>query len=276
MLAKSYLKTVSLLALVGALALAGCETTDPDNPQSAAATSTRAAANNAGTDGLPDAPLANDAISQATYWGARYEDDPSNADLAVKFSTALRHMGSLDEAGSLMARTANEHPDDVSVLLEFARVLVAARRGNEALQPLAQAIARDPENWELYSLEGVAQDQMSDYAGATQSYENALTKSPNNPNVLNNYGLSRALAGDLDGAESMLRAAIAEPGATAQMRQNLALVLGLQGRFDEAERMSRADLPPDAVENNVAYFRAMLTQPDTWDDMQGSSGNTGQ
>jgi Flp pilus assembly protein TadD len=275
MLATSFKRTVSVIALMSALALGACETTGTGDPQSASAapnapaTPERAAMNHNGPNGLPDAPLSNDAVSQATYWGARYEDDPDNTELAVNFSTALRHMGSLDEAGSLMARTANQHPDDPAVLTEFARVLVAARRGNEALPPLAQAISRDPDNWELYSLEGVAHDQAGEYDDATQSYEQALNKSPNNPRVLNNYGLSRALAGDLDGAEEMLRTAVAQPGATAQMRQNLALVLGLQGRFDEAERLSRADLPPDAVENNVAYYRAMLTQPDDWDEMNG-------
>jgi len=267
--ATSFKKTVSLFALMGAIAVAGCETTETGS-SSASADPARATAS---ASSLPDAPLAEDALSQATYWGARYEEDPQSADMAVRFSTALRHLGSLDEAGSLMARTANEHPGDVAVMAEYARVLLAARRGREALQPLAQAISRDPDNWELYSLEGVAHDQEGNYAGATQSYEHALNKSPNNTTVLNNYGLSRALDGDLEGAEALLRAAVAEPGATAQMRQNLSLVLGLQGRFDEAERVARADLPPDAVENNVEYYRAMLTQNDTWEDLE--AGNDG-
>lgn len=274
MLATSFKKTVSLLALAGAIALAGCETTDTDSPSASVASSRSQAATTANR--LPDAPLGEDALSQATYWGARYEEDPQDADMAIRFSTALRHLGSLNEAGSLMARTANEHPNDPRVMTEYARVLIAARRGPEALQPLAQAISRDPDNWELYSLEGVAHDQVGSYDDATQSYEHALNKSPNNATVLNNYGLSRALDGDLDGAETMLRAAVAEPNATPQMRQNLALVLGLQGRFDEAERISRADLTPDAVENNVEYYRAMLTQNDTWEDLEGGDAGASE
>jgi len=262
MSATSFKRTVSVFALLSAVALAGCETTDADNP----AISERTAA----AVELPDAPLGEDALSQATYWGARYEQDPTNGAMAVQFSTALRNLGSLDEAASLMRRTAMEHPQDPAVLGEYSKSLITLRRGNDALQPLAQAIARDPENWELYSLEGVAHDQVGNFDSATQSYEHALSVSPNNPNVLNNYGLSRAQAGDLDGAEAILRAAVGEPGATAQMRQNLALVLGLQGRFDEAERFARADLPPEAVENNVAYYRAMLTQSATWSDLEAS------
>lgn len=262
MLAKSFKTSVSILALLGAVALGGCETTMSEGPS----------AQNRSVAGLPEGPLAEDPLSQATYWGARYEAEPENAEMAIRFSTALRELGSLEEAASLMNRTAHEHPNDADVLGEFARVLVALRRGDDALQPLARAITIDPGNWKLFLLEGVARDQTGDFASATQSYEHALNLSPNNAKVLNNYGLSRAQDGDLDGAEAMLRAAIAEPGATAQMRQNLALVLGLQGRFEEAERFARADLPPEAVENNVGYYRAMLTQPAAWNDLESGEG----
>jgi len=255
----SFKTSASTLALLAAVALAGCETTG----------STETAARNPGElNGLPDAPLGDDALSQAAYWGARSDDEPENAELAVRFSSALRAMGSHDQAYAVMARTLLANPMDAEVLTEYSRVLIGQRRGGDALQPLAQAIARDPTNWKLYSLEGVAHDQVGDYASATQSYEQALGASPNNPSVLNNYALSRALDGDPEGAESLLRAAIAEPGATVQMRQNLALVLGLQGKFEEAERYSRADLPPEAVNNNVSYYRAMLTQPATWGDLE--------
>ena len=54
-------------------------------------------------------------------------------------------------------------------------------------------------------------------------------------------------------------------GATSQIRQNLALVLGLQGRFDECRAIYAAELPPDQVEANMAYIRAMLTQQNRWD-----------
>ncbi len=259
--AMSFKRPVSVIALIAAAALAGCETTGTGS--AAGASPARSMVND-----LPDAPLGDDPVSQATYWGARYEANPGNSDLAVRFSKALRGMGSLNEAGSLMARTMLEHPSDVGVLTEYSRVMLSARQGGDALGPIAQAISREPDNWELHSLEGVAYDQVGDFANATQSYERALAASPNNPNVLNNYGLSRALAGDPEGAEMLLRAAVAEPGATMQMRQNLALVLGVQGKFDEAGRVSRADLPPEAVENNVAYYRAMLTQPSAWNELE--------
>ena len=58
-------------------------------------------------------------------------------------------------------------------------------------------------------------------------------------------------------------------GATSQIRQNLALVVGLQGRFDECRALFAAELPPDEVEANMAYIRALLTQQNRWDAIKG-------
>lgn len=54
-----------------------------------------------------------------------------------------------------------------------------------------------------------------------------------------------------------MRAAAARPDAPMAARQNLALILGLQGRFAEAEKLARQDLPPETVENNMAWLRAV-------------------
>jgi len=251
-------RSVSILALMGAMALGACETTGTSSAAGAQSTASE----------LPAAPLADDPLSQAAYWGARYEEDPSDTGLAVRYSSALRQLGSAEESSIFMSRVASESPNDADVLAEYAKSLIGVRRGEAALTPLARVIVLRPNDWQMYSLEGVAHDQMGEHSRATESYERALQISPNNPSVLNNYALSRALAGDLDGAEAMLQAAVSNPEATAQTRQNLALVLGLRGDFNEAERLARADLPPQAVDNNLAYYRSMLTQPAAWSELE--------
>ena len=71
-------------------------------------------------------------------------------------------------------------------------------------------------------------------------------------------------------AEKTLRLAIAGKGAEKlpRIRQNLALVVGLQGRFDEARKIASQDLPPDQVDANLAYLQQMLSQPNTWAQLQ--------
>ena len=68
---------------------------------------------------------------------------------------------------------------------------------------------------------------------------------------------------NLTQAEALLRQAAALPDATISVRQNLALVLGLQGRIAEAERLARQDLPPQTVENNLAWLRAATAPAST-------------
>jgi Flp pilus assembly protein TadD len=82
--------------------------------------------------------------------------------------------------------------------------------------------------------------------------------------------MSYALQGDLKEAEKTLRMADALPKAASEprIRQNLALVVGLQGRFEEASAIASKDLPPQQVEANMAYLKTMLSQPNTWQQLQ--------
>jgi len=45
-------------------------------------------------------------------------------------------------------------------------------------------------------------------------------------------------------------------------------VVGLQGRFEEASAIASKDLPPQQVEANMAYLKTMLSQPNTWQQLQ--------
>ena len=95
--------------------------------------------------------------------------------------------------------------------------------------------------------------------------------SPQEARIYANLGLSYAMTGELNDAEANLRQAVALPGATTRIRQNLALVLGLQGRFADARALYAAELPPEAVEANMDYIRAMLTQQDRWQAIEGDT-----
>ena len=79
------------------------------------------------------------------------------------------------------------------------------------------------------------------------------------------------MTNELDKAEQHLRKATTMRGATSQIRQNLALVIGLQGRFEEAQSMFARELPPEQVESNMSYIRALLTQQNRWDLIKGAN-----
>lgn len=83
-------------------------------------------------------------------------------------------------------------------------------------------------------------------------------------------GLSFAMTNELEKAEQHLRRAVGMRGATSQIRQNLALVIGLQGRFEDSRALFARELPPEQVEANMSYIRALLTQQNRWDLIKGS------
>src|SRR5690606_37498893 len=108
-------------------------------------------------------------------------------------------------------------------------------------------------------------DQMGRNDQARRIYNQATVIAPGEASVETNLGLSYAMTNELPQAEKHLRRAVQMRGATSKTRQNLALVVGLQGRFAEARALYGAELPPDQVEANMAYVRALLTQQNRWD-----------
>jgi Flp pilus assembly protein TadD len=209
-----------------------------------------------------------DYVAAAAYWGALYERSPDDTGVAVHYSKALRQIGSLEQSLTVMQRAQIKAPQNTDVLSEFGKVLTASGRPDQAYVMLNEAANAAPRDWTVQSALGVTLDQMGRYDEAKSHYEKALSLSPDNPSVLTNLGLSHALTGDLDSAERLLRRAVADQKGDAYARQNLAIVLGLKGNFDEAERLARADLPPNVADSNMAYLRAMLSQPALWKQME--------
>jgi len=120
------------------------------------------------------------------------------------------------------------------------------------------------DDWTAFSAYGVALDNIGEHELAQTQYDRALSIAPGAVNVLNNKALSFALSGNLSRAEHILRTASSGTGADARIRQNLALVLALKGDMLEAERLARSDLPPQVANQNIAYFRSLLSQPAYW------------
>ncbi|MBW8859603.1 MAG: tetratricopeptide repeat protein [Caulobacter sp.] len=114
----------------------------------------------------------------------------------------------------------------------------------------------------------VAYEQAKRDDEALAAHRQAVALAPAEAVPLTNLAMHLASTGDLPGAEKLLRQAAALPTATIQVRQNLALVVGLQGRIDEAEKLARQDLPPESVDNNLAWLRAAVGQSSatrSWD-----------
>jgi Flp pilus assembly protein TadD len=213
-----------------------------------------------------------DPIAAAAYWGSLYDGNPSNTEAAARYGEALRKVGSLERALTVLEQAAKANPQNALVLSQYGKTLTSANRAAEAVPILERAAQIAPNDASILSAEGVALDQIGDHTDAKQRYEAALTIEPDSLTTLNNYAVSCLLSGELGEAERLLRKAMGTPGASAQVRQNLALVLALQGKYDEAELLANRDLLPKSASNNIAYVRELLGQPARWNDM--SAGET--
>jgi Flp pilus assembly protein TadD len=212
-----------------------------------------------------------DPIAAAAYWGSIYDSNPANADAAAHYGEALRKVGSLDRALSVLEQASEQNPQNAEVLSQYGKTLTTANRAAEASPSLERAALIKPKDASILSAEGVALDQIGDHDGAKERYKASLAIDSDNLTTLNNYALSCLLTGDLTQAESLLRQAVSEPGAQAQVRQNLSLVLALQGKYDEANSLANRDLLPTAAANNISYVRELLGQPAQWNDMSGGA-----
>ena len=245
-------------AVAGAIMLQACATTQSTQTSDASNKQYKDAigvySNPAGDEGM-------DPVAAAAFWGTRYNTNQSDPAIAVKFSKALRKIGSTEEAVSVMQKTAAAFADNPDVNLEYGKVLVESDRAFEAVRPLEAAVEKKPQDWSALSAYGVALDQIGEHAEARKRYDQALALAPGAVSVLNNKGLSYALDGHLTLARATLQTAVTSPGADARLRQNLALVLALSGDLSSAERLARSDLPPQVADNNIELFRHLMSQP---------------
>ncbi|HTM78969.1 MAG TPA: tetratricopeptide repeat protein [Devosia sp.] len=235
-----------LLASVAVVALAGCAMNSTVSPD---------------YSGQPRAQ----AQQSLAELGARYKANPRDKTLAIFYAAALRDAGLSGQAAAVLEVAMARYPKDVDVSVAYAKALTAEARFDQALTVIDRSIRPDAPDWNALSVKGAILDQMGRNGEARALYTQALTIAPGEASVEANFGLSFAMTNDLSAAEQHLRRAVTMRGATSRIRQNLALVLGLQGKFDECKAIYAAELPPDQVEANMAYVRALLTQQNRWD-----------
>lgn len=254
-------RTAILLLLASNLALAGCNKTT--SQIGADATMTTASTT----------PVSSAALNQlADKWQA----NPQDMSKGLAYANGLESAGRNSEALEVYRKLSEGNPADAKAAALYGRKLVAAGRSQEAIPVLEAAEQKGETDWRVLSALGTAYDQQGLYDKAREQYRRALAADPQNLSVMNNLAMSFALQGDLKQAEAELRAANALPRSAGEprIRQNLALVVGLQGRFDEATQIAQQDLPPEQVQQNMAYLKKMLSQPNTWQQIS-PGGNQG-
>jgi Flp pilus assembly protein TadD len=255
----AYLKPALLGGVVACamLGLSGCKSVGVDDIT--------------GSIGMPSQPASSspeDIQKYSEQLRARYEGHPDDKAVALAYARSLRVRELSAQAAAVLEKLAIKYPNDRKVLGAYGKALADSGQLPQAQAVLEHADSPDDPDWSVVSTRGSIADQLGDHDVARSCYEMALKLSPGEPSVLSNLGLSYALSRDLPRAESLLREAVASPRADKRERQNLALVLALQGKFAEAETVSMKDLSPQQARDNVAAIRQMISQSNTWRDIQ--------
>lgn len=250
---RKFVTSTSVLALALAVTvLAGCSSMNNGAPLQTASTApmTRAAA-----------------LTEAQSLNAEFQKNPGNTGNALRFAKSLDIIGSKKEGVGVLAATADRNPGDSDVVGAYGKSLLGVGRFAEATKILTRARKLNPKDWSVVSALGLAYDQLDQHSEARKYYAEAAELAPGEPSILNNMGLSYALDKDLVSAERVLRKAAKMKRSDPRTRQNLALVVGLQGRFEEAKKIARMDLPKEQAEENVAYLKSMLSEPNAWSQL---------
>lgn len=196
---------------------------------------------------------------------ARYKANPRDKGVIIQYAAALRAAGQSQQAVAALEVGISSHPGDVEITVAYAKALTANGRFEQSLTLLDGVIRPDAPDWNALLVKGATLDQLGRNGEARQIYAQALVAAPDEAAIEANLGLSYAMTNDLPAAEQHLRRAVQMRGANSKIRRNLALVVGLQGRFEECRAIYAAELPPEQVESNMNYVRALLTQQNRWD-----------
>ncbi len=195
-------------------------------------------------------PTPASASTQTSVPNANAKDGAANLEKAIRDAQALRKAGDFGGAAKALSQLVLIAPDNGPVLGEYGKNLTAQGRSDDALAFLERAIELQPNDWTLYSAQGMAYDQKANYAAAQGSYTRALVLNPGEPTILNNAALSYMQAGDLDNAEKLLRQAPQGSPEYPRIAQNLALVQSL--RAAQPAKIAAVVLPAQALPAAVA------------------------
>ncbi len=210
-------------------------------------------------------------LQQSNRWAAKWQKNPADANIAIKYASSLRALGSSKKAVQVLQQASLKSPNNQAVIAEYGKALSNDGQLKQALLNLNRAQTLGNPDWRIYSAQGITLDKMAQYSRARQYYKSALNLSPNQPIVFNNIGLSYALEGNLENAETYLRRAAAVKGSQPKIQRNLALVLGLGGKFSQSATASNKVLSSEDTSVNIAYLKDMLSAPGTWQKLSGKT-----
>jgi Flp pilus assembly protein TadD len=176
-------------------------------------------------------------------------------DLDARMSLALRYSqrGFPDLALEHYRFAAVQFPDSIPVTLALGKMLRQMGQTEQALAAVQAGLARHPGgNWELFSLEGILEDDRREFQAAEQAHRAALALNPKQATLYNNLGYNLLLQGKPEAAAAEFHRSLEMDPRSQIAHNNLAAALAAESRYQEALQEWQRVADPAVAHNNLA------------------------
>lgn len=199
---------------------------------------------------------AGDGLTASALYRQVLVERPKDFEAQLGLAHVLLDGEDLDTARPLCTELMQGFPQNDRVLGLMARLDIASGDLSTAAVRLALGASLAPESRDILQVQGMFEDMRGNHLAAQRVYNQILLSTPQDVAVRNNLALSLIAGNDPAAAAKILEAVIAEDAlAPASVRHNLAMAYGLMDREQDARRLLAQDLPDNALESNLKFYR---------------------
>ena len=121
--------------------------------------------------------------ASAEALASRYDANPGDEIASIEYARVLRALKRYDQAVAVMQAAAVKAPSDFEVLGACGKALADTGQLEQAAKALANSDTPDAPNWSSLSALGLCADRLGDHQAAQRFYQSALKIAPQEPSV---------------------------------------------------------------------------------------------
>jgi Flp pilus assembly protein TadD len=181
---------------------------------------------------------------------------------ALRTAEMLRDAGAYHEALQVLARARRRYPENAAIMSAYGRLALLGGDDKRAEHLLIKAVTANPNDWRALSALGVLESRKGRYVSARRALGRANAVSKGKAVALNNLAIGYLLAGQSARAVRLLRQALSDASLKSahahRIKRNLALALAVEGRFAQAEALAGERFPRWLKHARPAVIRRFL------------------
>jgi tetratricopeptide (TPR) repeat protein len=166
-------------------------------------------------------------------------DDKYFAEGNLNLGKVLLWARKVEEAFVPLRAAAERIPENPDVHFTLGTCLAKLGRIEEAIKEFRKTLVIDPRHTEARNNLGLELGKSGDLDGAMEQFQKVVDFDPQNEKVLNNMGLVALSSGELERAETYFQRILEFDSRNAESFNNLGLVEMARGKFREAEERFR-------------------------------------